>query len=173
VDGWGRGNSDAQGSQDLTPVTLTDVDGKVLINPINKTEIVHPASYPPTFFQERARETLDCIASSATAENPGGAVGLIVADLSKFRQNGPWDMQRLNGGKFDERFVDYATVAIGMYGSTVGNPLDWNLTIQNAYASLRSTYKNETFDLIYTSLPLRNVENTRIGYDYVSRARRR
>ncbi len=85
-------------------------------------------------------------------------------DLSKFKQGGPWDLQRLNG-KFDSRFTDGATIAIGLYASAAGIPFKSLMTIQNDYAAIMSTWKTGTpMDQTWTHLPIRNVTNTAIGY---------
>jgi hypothetical protein len=85
-------------------------------------------------------------------------------DLSKFKQGGPWDLQRLNG-KFDSRFTDGATIAIGLYASAAGIPFKSLMTIQNNYAAVMSTWKTGTpMDQTWTHLPVRNVINTGIGY---------
>ena len=84
------------------------------------------------------------------------------SDLANFRRYGKWDLQRLSGN-FDSRFIDSATILIGMYAAAAGLPRDQILSIENKVA-IGSTYaKGTVFDSTYTHLPVRNVTNTDIG----------
>ena len=75
-------------------------------------------------------------------------------------------MQRLTGS-VDANYIDYATVAIGIYGHSAQIPVDDILYIQNAYAGLKSNFGNSVeFDKFYTHLPVRNVYNTYKGYEF-------
>jgi hypothetical protein len=88
-----------------------------------------------------------------------------LANLSNFKQGGQWDLQRTQGS-FDSRFIDAATIAIGLYGASAGIDFDTLMTIQNSYAAGFSSWKVGTpMDQTYTYLPARNVANTKIGYD--------
>ena len=94
-----------------------------------------------------------------------------VSEVSRFRQGGDWDAQRI-GGHFHAEFVDYATVAIGLYAASSGMKRDEILGIQNGYARLRSHYTATTImDRTYTSLPARNVANTELGFRLVESGR--
>lgn len=75
------------------------------------------------------------------------------------------------------QYVDYATVAIGLYGASAGLPVDQILTVENEYARRNSLYPGQKKDKTYPFLPERNVANTRLGYDLydsgrIGRARR-
>ncbi len=73
-------------------------------------------------------------------------------------------MQRLTGD-FDVKYVDYATIAIGLHNAAAGLPRDASLMIQNFYARAFSTYpKGTPMSVEFPSLPVRNVSNTDIGY---------
>ena len=84
------------------------------------------------------------------------------ADLAKFRRGGPWDLQRLSGN-FDPRFIDSATILIGMYAAAAGITRNQILDIENAVAATSSYPKDTKFDPTYTHLPVRNVTNTDTG----------
>ena len=84
------------------------------------------------------------------------------SDLANFRRYGKWDLQRLSGN-FDSRFIDSATILIGMYAAAAGLPRDQILSIENKVAIGSSYAKGTVFDSTYTHLPVRNVTNTDIG----------
>lgn len=83
-------------------------------------------------------------------------------DLVNFRRGGKWDLQRL-GGKFDPRFVDSATILIGMYAGSAGITRSHILSIENDVAIRSHFAKGTPMDSTYTHLPVRNVTNTDIG----------
>jgi hypothetical protein len=87
-------------------------------------------------------------------------------DLANFRTGGKWDLQRLSGN-FDPRFIDSATILIGMYAQSAGITRDQILSIQNDFAAVAHVihgYPAGTpMDPTYTHLPVRNVTNTDIG----------
>lgn len=104
----------------------------------------------------------------------GGGVAVLehqLFELAKFRQGGEWDAQRI-GGHFHAEFVDYATVAIGLYAASSGMRRAEILGIQNDYARLRSRYSTGTLmDRNYTHLPARNVANTETGFKLIETGR--
>ena len=83
-------------------------------------------------------------------------------DLANFRRGGKWDLQRLSG-KFDPRFVDSATILIGMYAASADITRKHILTIENDVAIGGHYAKGTPMDSTYTHLPVRNVTNTDIG----------
>ncbi|MGH9736306.1 MAG: hypothetical protein ACRD8A_17175 [Candidatus Acidiferrales bacterium] len=83
-------------------------------------------------------------------------------DLANFRRGGKWDLQRLSG-KFDPRFVDSATILIGMCAASAGITREHILTIENDVAIGGHYAKGTPMDSTYTHLPVRNVTNTDIG----------
>ncbi len=84
--------------------------------------------------------------------------------LSKFDHYREWDAQRL-GGTFHKEYVDYSTVAIGLYAASAGMSREDILGIQNAFAALESKFPPGTdWDETYTHLPRRNVANTELGF---------
>ena len=94
----------------------------------------------------------------------------LVSGLLRFRQGGEWDLQRLETGKVDPKYVDYSTVAIGLYAAGAGLPRESILDFQNAYAAAKSNFAPGTKkDPVYTSLPVRNVMNTDFGYEIYSK----
>jgi RHS repeat-associated protein len=83
-------------------------------------------------------------------------------DLANFRRGGKWDLQRLSGN-FDPRFIDSATILIGMYAQSAGITRNQILDIENFVAIGSSYAKGTPMDSTYTHLPARNVTNTDIG----------
>jgi len=84
--------------------------------------------------------------------------------LYKINQGGEWDAQRV-GGKFHPEYVDYATVAIGLYAASSGMSRDEILRIQDAFAAVKSRFPPDSvMDETYTHLPARNVANTDLGF---------
>lgn len=87
-------------------------------------------------------------------------------DLANCRRGGKWDLQRLSGN-FDPRFIDSATILIGMYAGAAGITRNQILDIENTIAITSSYPKGTKFDSTYTHLPVRNVTNTDIGMGLV------
>ncbi len=101
-------------------------------------------------------------------------------DESAFRQGGEWDAQRLNTPwydwvrgvyTFEDRFIDYATILIGIYFAGAGQPISDCLTMQNNVAKHTTYSPWIRKDQAYTSLPVRNVANTNIGFGLVNLGR--
>jgi len=94
---------------------------------------------------------------------------------ANFRTGGAWDAQRINGGGkfgFYTEYQDFATVLIGIYFAGKGAPLDSCLTVQNGFAFFKTTHgAGVRMDPTYTNLPIRNVDNTKIGYQLVQSGR--
>jgi RHS repeat-associated protein len=92
------------------------------------------------------------------------------SDLANFRTGGKWDLQRLSGN-FDPRFIDSATILIGMYAKAAGITRDQILKIQDDFAAaahvIHGYPKNTPMSSTYTHLPVRNVTNTDIGMGLV------
>lgn len=89
---------------------------------------------------------------------------LALALLSNFRQGGAWDLQRL-GGSFDRRFVDAATIGIGVYAAAAGIPFKDLMNIQSDFGKRKSSWGQDVkMSDSYPNLPERNVNNTIIGY---------
>ncbi len=87
-------------------------------------------------------------------------------DLANFRRGGKWDLQRLSG-KFDPRFIDSATILIGIYAASADITRKHILNIENDVAITGSYPKGTKMDSTYTHLPVRNVRNTDIGMQLV------
>jgi hypothetical protein len=91
----------------------------------------------------------------------------LLLDLKKF-QYGSWDLQR-QGNNFETRYIDAASVAIGVHAAAAGMSLNVSLSAQNFFAR-NSTYPPGTFmSPTYSNLPQRNVDNTTIGYNLVKK----
>jgi hypothetical protein len=68
-------------------------------------------------------------------------------------------------GRNTPAFVNFATVAIGLFGASAGIPAGEILSYQNTYAGLFSVFSPGTvYDTYYTHLPASNVFNTNTGY---------
>lgn len=92
------------------------------------------------------------------------ALGYQTGVLAKFAWGNSWDAQRI-GGRFQEEFRDYSTIAIGLYAAAAGITREEILTIQNLAAAAGSKFKDGTdFDKNYRFLPEVNVKNTDLGY---------
>jgi HK97 family phage portal protein len=90
--------------------------------PADKTDglIRGPWAYPPEAFIELAKQaTRD---ADILQLDPISRFYRYLTDLRQFRQNGPLDLQRLETGRLDDKYVDYASVAIGVYSSAAGIP---------------------------------------------------
>ncbi len=90
--------------------------------------------------------------------------------LYDFDRGGRWDLQRLQG-YFNPRYIDAATVAIGVYAASAEMSISDILSVQN-FVARNSVYAPGTvMDSTYTHLPARNVTNTQVGYDLVKSGR--
>jgi len=134
--------------------------------PADKTDgIIRGAwGYPPEFFVQKGQEA-KAIADSLNF-SLWTRLNFLAADMKSFGQKGPWDIQRLGTGEVDQKYVDYATVAIGLYGGAAGMPRDYALSISNVYARFNSNFgKDAVMSRVFGSLPQRNVFNTDLGYE--------
>ena len=149
-------------------VRLMTPDGQQVFNPYSGNHfdtaqyIYFPSRFPPDFYIQSGLSAKEQFFVDFERD-PIDAFRTLAFDLYNFRQNGPWDAQRTNGVLIDA-YVDYATVAIGLWGAAANISEDEMLTIENEYARRYSKYSDPTRDSFYTYLPPRNVENTRIGY---------
>lgn len=147
------------------PGVLLGADGAPILNFFGAV-VQFPSLFSPEFFIDEGMSTADEVSNLLHIGDDSFAAPIKQFEkLFNFRQNGKWDIQRLEAGKFDEKYRDYSTIAIGLYSEAAGIPESLNLEIQNTYASLFSKFgKNDPMDKVYTSLPARNVRNTRIGH---------
>ena len=140
---------------DLTPKLLTTADGKPVLN-YKGEPIYYPAAYPPEFFKNAGEQ--DAIGkAAATGDEPSYLANRYIP-LMKFFHGESWDMQRLTG-VIDLKYIDYSTVAIGIYSKAAGYSSDEILNLQNIYSKYLSNYGNDSFEATYTYLPKRNVYN--------------
>lgn len=134
---------------------LVDRDGQPVIGGSGRP-VEFPSTLPPAYFVEQGERLRQL--------PPEVLLTHLAMDLAKFRQFRPWDAQRMDGEFFDE-WVDYATVAIGLYAAAAGMPIDWILQIQDEYARRNSRYVGQPMDPLFKHLPQRNVRNTQLGYE--------
>ncbi len=130
------------------PVPFMDDRGTRVSN-VQRADMMRPAGRDPRTFVTEGQNTN--LISAYTS-------------LSNFSRGGPWDVQRTGPGtRVMPEFIDVATVNIGLYGAAAGIPEGRLLGIENRYAR-DSRFGNVPMDPQYTNLPLRNVWNTRLGY---------
>lgn len=135
-------------------VPLLDKRGEPITGASQKP-VLFPPHLPPSFFVAQGHRL-----RNYTLEAAGH---LLLADLPKFRQAGPWDAQRLHG-QFVREWVDYATIAIGLYAAAAGLSESEILGLQNSYAWVWSNFGSAPKDRTYTNLAERNVRNTQLGF---------
>lgn len=66
---------------------------------------------------------------------------------------------------YDKKFVNAASIAIGIYAAAAGWDLHDVLTVSNAFAAVASSHGKVKYSKKYKALPERNVLNTTIGYN--------
>lgn len=161
------------------PVPVFDDQGRpVLIpkGPYEGQQMLRPARLDPHFFVNQGtadRSYYDALTNNAVSDNGGADLAILSLELMqlyKLKQGGVWDAQRAGGKNYPE-YVDYATVAIGLYAASSGVSRDEILRMQDAYAARYSRYSPGTdMDKTYTHLPVRNVANTDLGFQLTSPA---
>jgi hypothetical protein len=149
------------------PVPVVDDRGKPVLGR-DGNQMLRPAGLDPHFFVERGladRQLEDELIQSGLADGDLMAFAFQVDALSHFGWWGAWDAQRV-GGRNRKKYVDYATVAIGLYAAAAGIPRSTILSIEDAAALVRSHFAADTvYDPVYTHLPEDNVRNTDKGYE--------
>ncbi len=139
-------------------------DGDIpVFEKIGHSVIEMPPGEDPHFFVDQG---LLARMSQGGVPNMNDLFAMIQAlrPLLNFRQGRAWDVQRIKGTSMHD-FVNYATVAIGLYGAAAGIPIDDILVLEDIYAALRSDFGNVEMDRTYSSLPVTNVKNTELGYE--------
>ena len=153
---------------------LTDKTGNVIRNNLGEP-IKYPKDTPPSEFIQSGRVVGEAMNSNDPIEKTAGIIKF-VADSAAFKHGWGWDIQRETDslGKVEIRqdLRDYSTVAIGLYYASAGIGIQDCLKIQNVFARLFSEFK-EPMSSEWSSLPVRNVENTRIGYALAKSLRRK
>jgi hypothetical protein len=152
---------------DDTPVPFVDDKGAVVLKPDGKP-MMRPADarMDPHFFVNQGlkdKKDEEMLLETGGEERGLSALGYWIGALCHFDRWHPWDAQRINH-TYHPEFVDYATVAIGLYAAANGIPEKDILTIEN-YAARDSHFDPQVkMDTTYTHLPTRNIENTDRGY---------
>ena len=101
----------------LDPVVVTKEDGTPLTNPSAPNPdkpIMRPKGFPPEVFITKGEVISDL--RNMKPDNTFAADLMLLRDLSRFKHGGPLEMQRLTG-EFDTKYVDYATIAIGLHNA--------------------------------------------------------
>jgi hypothetical protein len=151
--------------QTTAPMPFVDDKGQGYLNSWGEP-MLRPAGLDPHFFVDQGlkdKQAEEELRSSGSEEGVIAALAYQTAALAHFRRGGPWDAQRLGGSDHPE-FVDYSTVAIGLYAAANGMPRAKTLEVEDLVAR-RSHFRGDPEkDKIYTHLPVRNVRNTDLGY---------
>jgi len=142
---------------------LTDGSGRVVLGGDGKP-VLMPEGVDMSTFADAGRN-----AAAAIGGSPAG-LGVLGGDLYDFDRGGRWDLQRIQG-YFNPRYIDAATVAIGVYAASAGIPIDTILAVQDFVARTSVYAPGTVMDSTYTNLPGRNVMNTQVGYDLVKKGR--
>jgi hypothetical protein len=150
------------------PVKVVDDKGQEVPDQ-NGRPMWRPNDMDPHFFVDKGLEAAAAFQDPESG-NAWGGFPQIATSLPNFQQGAPWDARRVNGIVV-RQYVDYATVAIGLYGAAAGIPIDRILTIQNQYAHDHPRPPGQETDETYRFLPKRNVANTRLGYDLYNSGR--
>jgi hypothetical protein len=127
---------------------------------------VRPVGMDPHFFVAQGlkdRQEEEAMVARGGEGGAAAALGYELGALSHFDRAAAWDAQRV-GGSYHPEFVDYATVAIGLYAAANGIPRNEILEIQNQIARRSHYDPNTEMDKTYTHLPTRNIKNTDLGY---------
>lgn len=114
-----------------------------------------PSYLPPQFFVAQGHRLVHLPLDSVASQ--------IAVDLLQFMHRFPWDAQRREGEFFDD-WVDYATIAIGLYAAAAGISKHHILMAQNIFAGWFSNFGRVPMDSTYTNLPKRNISNPEIGF---------
>lgn len=149
----------------FAPVPFVDDKGQRYLNFRGKP-MLRPAGLDPNFFVEQGlkdKREKEKLLSLGGMEGIQAALAYKIAALARFGRGGAWDAQRL-GRTYHPEFVDYSTVAIGLYAAANGIPREEILETENLVAITSNCKDSGQMDNVYTHLPVRNVQNTDLGY---------
>ena len=142
---------------------LTNSDGTYLRGPTDQY-VMYPNDHPPSYFVSKGQQTRSLLDNPLTHS---AGLEFFATNAAKSNHGFAWDFQRQrhSSGKivFVPELRDYSTIAIGLYFSSSGVAIKDSLSIQNFFAGMYSDFA-ELMSKDYPSLPVRNVENTKIGY---------
>jgi hypothetical protein len=128
----------------IAPVPFVDDKGQAILDDKGK-QMMRPAGLDPHFFVSQGLKDKEIMDTMRLAGDDGGqaaASAYLLKQLYHFQRGHSWDAQRVGGSNRPE-FVDYATVAIGLYASAVGLSKDEILPIEDLVAR-GSVYERET-----------------------------
>jgi RHS repeat-associated protein len=126
--------------------------------------IMRPSDVTANYFVD-----LGLAASQADTFDPTGAPNTSTSGLIQFGRGGPLDLQRVGPDQiFTPQFVDFSSVAIGLYAASANLSPSFVLNISNAVAANSHFAPGTVFDQTYTNLPIRNVYNTTLGFQLYS-----
>jgi hypothetical protein len=152
------------------PVLLVDDQGRPVLTQEGDA-IFRPAGLDPQFFVKKGLEDKQIVEQLLQYGGQAGAsaaLAYMIAELSHFAWWMPWDAQRSGNwldGEYYGEFVDYATIAIGLYAAAAGISRDSILTAQNWAAAVGSRFPpGKEPDKTYIHLLPANVQNTDAGY---------
>lgn len=149
----------------FAPVPFVDDKGQGHLN-FHRKPMLRPAGLDPNFFVEQGlkdKQEEEKLRSLGGMEGIQAALLYKTAALARFGRGGVWDAQRL-GGTYHPEFIDYSTVAIGLYAAANGITREEILETENLVAITSNVKDSGRMDNVYTHLPVRNVQNTDLGY---------
>jgi hypothetical protein len=136
----------------LAPVAVKDQLGSQIIGADGLPVFRPDDGHDPAFFAKQG-------------ESVGSIPGL--ENLSDFRHGGVWDEQRVGGLGVISGYVNWATIAMGIYAASNDIPESLLDLIQSEYAQKYSHFgEGVIMDKNYPSLPATNVKNLDIGYAF-------
>jgi hypothetical protein len=143
-------------------VLMKDSNGNVIAG-ASGSPVYMPKGYSLQMFAQLGAEVYRSSSPSSSS--------LALSKLPNFRQGGIWDTQRIGGNGrdiTDPRFIDGATIAIGVYAASAGVPYPTLMTVMDDYAAVKSNFGPDAqMDEDYHHLAQRNVQNTIIGYELI------
>jgi hypothetical protein len=151
--------------QTTAPVPFVDDKGQGYLNFWGEP-MLRPTGLDPHFFVDQGLKDKQAEEALLSSGGEGGDVAALAyktAALAHFRRYGPWDAQRLGGSDHPE-FVDYSTVAIGLYAAANGMSRAEILEVEDLVARGSHFHGKPEMDKIYTHLAVRNIRNTDLGY---------
>ncbi len=175
LENFSRAKPPAEGPLSAEP--LKDDQGQQVFAPDHRRKkgeeernvaVMRPAFMDPHFFVRKGIEDRKRDEEALKYAGESGMLlfsltyGLIDTNLFNFDHGGPWDAQRI-AGHFYEKYVEYATIAIGLYAAAYGIPEDKILEIENI--TFGKSIQDRDYDKIYKNLPEDNVKWTDVGYE--------
>ena len=153
------------------PMPLLDDQDRAIIGASGEP-VSFPASLDPHVFVEQGIKDKRRLRQMSVFGIPGEAAAsaYVLSEPAKFGQGQAWDAQAVHH-EFDKTYVDYATIARGLYADALGLHTHEIPCLEDAYVWYRETpYKGRTMDRQFTHLRVENVNDTKIGYELLEQS---